>query len=309
MKRLMQNICLLPFTYSTCIWQKEIVNLIQHQWPAATPLHFPAFNPYAKTSLFTFKTDCMYQLSLWARHHVWTTRFLFVVLYLLINLTGWLLGEQLAAVGIHLTQAAFYTGAALLLIGFFAYPLKSAKKEIRRFYSVQKSCDAALITGTFILILCLAQPQSLPPAWLSLSTPAQATEVVTPATEKPAAQQKKSIFRKLANGAVQWLGIDKTIQKKVQKNWHRLQKEYKDSTQGEKIALIILSVLVAIALLSLVGALACDLSCSGSDGAAILVGVLGTGLIIFLLVKVIQRINCGPKSRRQPQDAASPSAP
>ena len=272
---------------------------------AATRLRFPAFNPYSKTSLFTFKNYCMYQLSIWARHHVWTTRFLFVLLYLLINLTGWLLGEQLASVGIHLTQAAFYTGAALLLAGFFAYPAKNAKKEFRRFYRFQKSCDAALITGTFILIVCLAQPQSLPPAWLSLSTPAQATEVVTPATEKPAAQQKKSFFRKLANGAIQWLGIDKAIQKKVQKNWHRLQKEYKDSTQGEKIALIILSVLVAIALLGLLSALACNLSCNGSDGAAILVGVLGTGLIVFLLVKVIQRINRGPKSRRQPRDATT----
>lgn len=246
----------------------------------------------------------MYQLSLWARHHVWTTRALYVLLYLLLNLAGWLLGEQLAAVGIYLTQATFYTGAALFLVSFFMYPSKS-KRGKRRFYVYQKSCDAALITGTFMLILCLAQPQSLPSSWLSLSTPAQATEVVTPATEKPRAQQKKSIFRKLANGAIQWLGIDKSIQKRVQKNIARLKKEYRDSTEGEKIALIILSVLVAIALLGLLGSLACTISCNGSEGAAILVAVLGTGLIVFLLVKVIQRINRGPKSRRQPRDATT----
>ncbi|MGV3657973.1 MAG: hypothetical protein ACO1NX_08460 [Chitinophagaceae bacterium] len=248
----------------------------------------------------------MYQISLWARHHIWATRFLFVVLYLIINLTGWLLGEQLAAVGIYLTQTHFYLGTALLLAGFFAYPSKKGKRNFRRFYSYQKSCDMALITGTFVVTVCLAQPQSLPPAWLSLSHPAYATEAATAATEKPAAQQKKSIFRKLANGAIQWLGIDRAIQKKVQKNWQRLQKEYKASTEGEKIALIILSVLVAIALLGLVGAVACDLSCSGSDGAAVLVAVLGTGLIIFLLVKVIQRINRGPKWRRQQQGAEPP---
>ena len=248
----------------------------------------------------------MYQLSIWARHHVWTTRFLYVLLYLLLNLTGWLLGEQLAAVGVHLTQAIFYTGAVLLLLFFFAYPAKSKRKK-RRFYLHQKSCDAGLITATFILIVCLAQPQSLPPAWLSLSVPAQATEVVIPVNEKPAAQQKKSIFRKLANGAIQWLGIDKSIQKRVQKNLLRLKKEYRDSTEGEKIALIILSVLIAIALLGLLSALACNLSCNGSDGAAILVGVLGTGLIVFLLVKVIQRINRGPKWRRQQQGAAPPA--
>jgi hypothetical protein len=247
----------------------------------------------------------MYRLSSWARHHVWATRILLVVIYLLLNITGWLLGEQLAAVGFHLTQAHFYTGAVLLLFSFFAYPAKGAKRDFKGFYRFQKYCDGGLVTGTFILIVCLAQPQSLPTAWLSLSAPAQATEVVIPATEKPVTQEKKSIFRKLARGAVQWLGINKVVQKKVQKNWQRLQKEYGDSTKGEKIALIILSVLVALALLALVSAFACDLSCSGSDGAAILVGVLGTGLIIFLLVKVIRRINRGPQPRSAPEPPAA----
>jgi len=249
----------------------------------------------------------MYQISLWARHHVWATRLLYVVLYLLINLTGWLLGEQLAAVGIQLTQATFYTGAALLLMAFFVYPSKHKRKK-RRFYAWQKSCDVALITGTFILIVCLAQPQSLPPAWLQVSFNAQATEVVTPASEKPVVQQKKSIFRKLAQGAVKWLGIDKAVQKKVQKNWLQLKKEYKDSTKGEKIALIIVCALVAVALIGLLGALACELSCNGSEGAAVLVMLLGTGLVIFLLVKVIQRINRGPKSRQQPASTDPPAA-
>ena len=80
-----------------------------------------------------------------------------------------------------------------------------------------------------------------------------------------------------------------------------LRKEYKDATNGERTALIILCILIAIGLLLLVAGLSCNLSCSGSEGAATVVLIFGTGLIIFLLVKVIKRINRGkPKEEIVP---------
>ncbi len=45
-------------------------------------------------------------------------------------------------------------------------------------------------------------------------------------------------------------------------------------TGGEKALLTVLSVIIALGLLALVGSLACNLSCSGSDGAA---GIGGIG--------------------------------
>lgn len=240
----------------------------------------------------------MYRISLWGRQHIWTTRFLIVAIYVMLNVTGFLLGEQLAANGIYLSQTHFYIGTALVLAGFFAYLSKKSKKDFKHFYRFHKSCDALLVSGTFVLLVCLAQPQSLPQPWMGLQ--ANATIVTTPANSEPNAQAKQSIFRKVANGAIKWLGIDKAIQKKIQKNWQRLQYEYKRSSDGGKIALIVLTILVAVALSFLVIGLACNLSCNGSDAAAILVGVLGMGLIIFLSVKVINRINRGP---RQPKAA------
>ena len=61
-----------------------------------------------------------------------------------------------------------------------------------------------------------------------------------------------------------------------------------------------MSVIIAAGLLLLLAGLSCEISCSGSEGAAIAVGLLGTGLIIFLLVRVIQRINRGPRVKAQP---------
>ncbi len=85
-----------------------------------------------------------------------------------------------------------------------------------------------------------------------------------------------------------------------------LRQEYKDATKGERTALIVLSILIALGLLSLVAALSCNLSCSGSEGGAAVVAILGTGLIIFLLVKIIKRINRGkPKEETSTTTTAS----
>jgi hypothetical protein len=60
--------------------------------------------------------------------------------------------------------------------------------------------------------------------------------------------------------------------------------------------------LIAVGLIGLVAALSCNLSCSGSEAAALLLLIFGTGLIIFLLVKVIKRINDGPKPKTVNED-------
>ena len=247
----------------------------------------------------------MYRLSLWGRHHVWTARFLILASYVLLNGLGWALGEQLALNGIYLTQAHFYLGTVLVLIPFFAYPSKHRKKDFKHFYRFQKTCDGLLVAGTFVLIVCLAQPQSLPEPWMGLH--AGATEVVTPTTTKPAVQ-KKSVFRKVANGAIKWLGVDRAVQKKIVKQWQQIQKGYKQTSTGGKIALITLSILIAIAVLYLVAALSCSLACSGNDALAVIVLFLGVGAVILLLVKVIQRITRGPKPKAPAATDSPPPA-
>jgi len=60
-----------------------------------------------------------------------------------------------------------------------------------------------------------------------------------------------------------------------------------------------LAVIVALGLAALVGALACELSCNGSEGAALLVGIGGTALIIFLLIITIRAIKRGKKEPKE----------
>lgn len=58
-----------------------------------------------------------------------------------------------------------------------------------------------------------------------------------------------------------------------------------------KILLTTLAIIVALGLLLLLAALACEIACNGSEALAILVFVVGLAGIIFLLVWVIRKIN------------------
>lgn len=66
---------------------------------------------------------------------------------------------------------------------------------------------------------------------------------------------------------------------------------FRDKRSTGRVALVVLSILVAGALLILIAGLSCNLSCSGNEGAAALVLILGTFGVIALLVVAIRAIN------------------
>ena len=79
-------------------------------------------------------------------------------------------------------------------------------------------------------------------------------------------------------------------------------------SNGAKVGLIILCVLAAIGLLYGVAALACSLSCGGSEGAATLVMIGGVGVIAFLLVIAIRAITKkNNKPKKTEPDPAEPA--
>ena len=78
-----------------------------------------------------------------------------------------------------------------------------------------------------------------------------------------------------------------------------------NKSEGDKAGLTILAIIAALGLAFLVGALACNLSCSGSDGAAIAVAVIGLGAIVWLLVVVLKSINKKKKGTAGPAPAGN----
>jgi hypothetical protein len=95
--------------------------------------------------------------------------------------------------------------------------------------------------------------------------------------------------------------------KKLLKEQIRAIKKDKDVSNAGKVALIILSVAVALGLLYLIAVLACDLSCSGSEGAATVLMIGGAGLVVFLFILALGAIL--GKKKRQKKPVSSPGEP
>lgn len=233
----------------------------------------------------------MKKISIWAHVHLMQTRLVMVVLFLLLILVGIFLGDVLFSTGISLTTIFLYISFVLFFIGLFIYPSKQKKQQYVNFYKRHKMADLLLVTSTFFFIVYggnnLNQvnennSQALYAASYSLTAN---NSLILPAKsiDKPV----KNYFSK------------KEVRKILKEKVRELRKQYKNSTKGEKIALIALSVLVAIGLISLIAVLACNLSCSGSDALAIIVAIGGIGLVSFLLVRVIQRITRGSRKKEK----------
>ena len=73
--------------------------------------------------------------------------------------------------------------------------------------------------------------------------------------------------------------------------------------------LIILSVLVALGLVLLVTSLACELSCNGSEAAAVVLAIGGTALVVFLLIVVLKSLNRKYKKSKEKEVEMPPTGP
>ena len=175
-------------------------------------------------------------------------------------------------------------------IGLIIYPMK-AEKKVRyskiQFYQRQKLADLMLAGATFIMMLQLGNDyfnSELKPVQKVWSIAAQACygKVTQPETEASAIENptEKHVEKNVTSRKEK----RSTLQSKVK----ALLSPINMSSEGGKTGLGILLIIGSIGLLFLVVALACDLSCSGAEGAAVMVGILGGAAIIFLLLKAFK---------------------
>lgn len=241
----------------------------------------------------------MKRISFWAYHHKWTARVLIIFSLLILNCIGLFLGDALVVSKFIVPSLWIYAIAFLYIVGFVTYPSKNERSRDKNFYNRRKVSDLLLLSTTFLLIISFGNHYELQRNQSPFHfTYASASEVKANALSAhensifPSTKKKPSLIK-------QW-------KKKLKENIRTIRKEYKEASSGEKAALIVLTLIVALALLFLVLNLSCSLSCSGSDGAALVVGLLGTALIVFLSVRVIKRISRG-KSKKATSESQSTS--
>lgn len=233
----------------------------------------------------------MKKISYWARNNKKNARFIIIASFILLSGLGIATGTLLNELGVIISANAMLALICVYLTGLVAYPTMAQKMKKRNpalHYIKQKTCDLFLAASSFCMVVYFSN-QPLFQHYTSLNA-SVSNNVPLPKDSSLKAYKSISAFAgslKDANGkSLGWKEKKKLLKEQV-----RGIKKAKDMSDGEKTGLIILSVIVALGLLYLVASLSCNLSCAGSEGAALLVGIGGTVLIIFLLIITIRAID------------------
>jgi hypothetical protein len=234
----------------------------------------------------------MKKLSSWAKTHKWPARIIIVTGFILLILLGIITGQLLRDLLVDLPRAVLFLFIGIYLACALLYPVKKPGAfggVKQRSYRRQKTCDLLLAGSTFLMVVFLSNKQTLFPGSTSMAAPVTATLSTLPgdsATRSYKPIKEFSASMKDGNGKMlRWKERKKMLKEQI-----RAIKHSNEPSPGGKTALIVLSILIALGLIALLAALSCNISCSGSAGLAILVMVLGTGLVIFLLIRIVQRL-------------------
>jgi len=244
----------------------------------------------------------MKKISLWAKGHKIVARLIIIASFILLTALGIITGSLLNDTGVSISSILLFVFISVYLAAALAYPSKSLKgKKITAaaFYIRQKICDWLLAASTFCMIVFLS---NRPDQLFSYTTPLSAAIPVSTAfpkdstlkTYKPIAAFSASL-KDEAGKSLKWKEKKKLLKEQI-----RAIKKDGDMSNGAKVALIALSVLAALGLLYAVAALACNLSCGGSEGAAVVVMIGGAGVIAFLLIISIRAILGKKKKLKKP---------
>jgi hypothetical protein len=233
----------------------------------------------------------MKKISFWAKHHQWSARFVIISCFILLTITGILVGKLLEDIGVLLPSIIFSICISLYFTGILFYPSKSKRRKFNPslLYKTQKKFDLLLAACTFLMLICISNDRFQSLQYFPSLQAATVNKPNVPADSTTKTYKTINAFSaslKDENGkSLKWKEKKKLLREQV-----RAIKKSDGMSKGAKVALIVLSVIVALGLLYAVAALACGVACNGSEAAAILVGIGGTFLVVFLLILVIRSI-------------------
>lgn len=223
----------------------------------------------------------MKQVSIWASRHKWPARILIVLLYFLLNICGFFAGSLLQSTGVQ--PGIFFIDFIFIVIlaAYLFYPEKAS-------YYKRKFFDGTMLVSTFCTICFYGTQINNSSFLLPFSNSSAATT-----TTYTAASERAEKTLKIVPGK-------KLTKKEFRKQIRQALKAKDAEKTGQKIILIVLTILLAAVVLYLLLALSCSIACSGSEALAVLVLVLGAFGVVFGAIKIIQRINRGPKKKESP---------
>jgi hypothetical protein len=232
----------------------------------------------------------MKHLSYWASKNIWLTRFLILLIYIVLNVVGVMTGNMLHATGIYLNQAFLYLCVALTILGVFIYPTHSKKISSPKLYCRHKTADAILGSATFLIVVFAGNQLST----FSPINPVNGASLVSTIDDnnKSFSAEHPKAKKKVMSKKRKWNKISfREWKKQIKAGLKVVRDAYRQDKNAERILLISLAVTIAVILILLLAALSCEIACAGAEALAIVLFVTGTFGIIFALVRIIQRIN------------------
>ena len=232
----------------------------------------------------------MKQISYWAKKHIWQSRLLIILIYILLNIIGIFTGTLLNEVNVFVPGIYFIACIIFTIALWIWYPHRqNANRSVKPsvLYTRRKLFDFSLGAVTFLMIIYAGN--NLGHLFIK-SESAQASNIIR--FSKDTAIYNNPIIKNFITG-IKSMDVSKLSQReklRLIKDQIKAIKQDKENSKSAKILLITLSVIIALGLLYGLAALSCSISCSGSEALAIIVAIGGTVLIIFLLVRVIKRI-------------------
>lgn len=232
----------------------------------------------------------MKNLSLWANNNPIKSRAIITLGHLLIIPNALLLGFLTYAYDFEISRWVIVIFANVFFIAYFLYPNKQQGKGLFKYsYVKQKSLDFLLVTSYSLVIAAGLNHFSFSSDHrIELEEPKALlmVEKINPEVEINKSRTWKSDLKKSV----------KQMRKKIKRELKELKKELKKKEGDEgkglmKFLLILLTFGVAIGLGILIAGLACNISCSGQEGLAWVVLILGWTAIIWLSVIAIKNID------------------
>lgn len=229
-----------------------------------------------------------FQLSLtfsrWAKHHVKTARILIVMAHLLLTLLAIGYGVFLFQINIALSPWIFWIAMTVFIVAAMNYPNDTTNDKTRD-YIIRKRCDLLLVASTFFMLLQQSNQLNEGSSFQVLKQVSKQAYGSMPA--KPSGDAIVEENASLKPPVPLTWREKLQLKKALVRNYFQQDKEY---DTGEKVLYTLLGVVGAVALLFLVMVLACNLSCSGAEGLATMVAIVGTSGIIFLLALLFKQL-------------------
>jgi hypothetical protein len=229
----------------------------------------------------------MKQISSWAWQHKKAARALIIVSYLLLNAMGFAVGSTTGPLPSWLSWLVLVP----FLVALVLYPSKNQKNRYVNFYRARKTADLVMVTASFLLIVSAGSRYDV--VQPHVSQQAAIASMQAPAVKKPGGKKFSIHLGSKGFFARHW--------KKIKTGVQEIRTALRQPGGAGKAALVILTILGALLLLYIVAAISCSVACSGAEGLAFTIALLGTAGVVFLTVVVIRRIMNRPKKTPEPE--------